>query len=101
MCQVCSPFCGKCKPPMEKPAQCQICFTFNKPENRICKKCGADMPKRITPKNGPSLCRYTDTICQTLCSLSAIVPKNGVAVRCAKDRKLNKHKKSPSVPNSQ
>lgn len=74
---ICNPYCGKCKPPKQRPMECPICGKLNNIELDLCKKCGAPVPK-IDYSTG--ICSYTGLKCVKPCGRYAIVPKEGLAL---------------------
>lgn len=68
---VCNPYCGKCRPPKEKPLICPACEAFNDPtlgEFGSCKACGALLPERQLPV--PEHCLVVDKVCANPCGRS-------------------------------
>lgn len=81
-CGVCRPFCGKCKPPMEKPLLCGNCGTYTfrkKAVDNKCKKCGAELPK---PDIKVVHCLNSDMLCANPCGRSIILPYDGITHHC-------------------
>lgn len=73
---VCNPYCGKCKPPKERPVICENCGALNElapDEPRICKKCGAMVPERVVPE--PLLCKVIGEWCANPCKRGEEVPR--------------------------
>ncbi len=71
MCWMCNPYCGRCRPPKEKPRSCsqcnKLCFDT---ERTTCEKCGAELPPRIKPQ--PAECLYAGVVCANPCGKSTI-----------------------------
>lgn len=65
---VCNPYCGKCRPPKERPLICPQCNRLNDPtqgEIDTCVVCGADLPERTLPV--PEYCNLIKEICNNPC----------------------------------
>ncbi|WP_144351148.1 hypothetical protein [Sporomusa termitida] len=80
MCWSCNPYCGGCKPPKEKPAPCPACGTYNFPERKNCKQCGADLPP---PKARPTvMCLYIGKLCANPCNKHKKPSQDGLVKTC-------------------
>jgi len=82
-CGGCNPFCGKCKPKMQKPVQCPFCKSWNMPKlikNNHCKKCGTDLSELIA--NPIIMCNFSGLMCARPCARYKVVPKDGLTRPC-------------------
>lgn len=81
---VCNPYCGRCRPPKEKPLLCVQCDTANFPDRGefgVCKKCGAELPERRLPI--PARCEHAGLICANPCGKSSEPQPLGRLVPCS------------------
>lgn len=81
-CGVCRPYCGKCKPPMEKPLCCSQCgiYTFrSKAIDNKCKKCGSQLPEPIYIV---VKCLRSGMLCANPCGKSKIRRDDGIVRNC-------------------
>lgn len=80
---VCNPYCGKCRPPLERPLVCPECETLNYPERgetEFCKKCGARLPEReIRPV---IRCSRSGLVCANPCGMNSVLPEDGGLAAC-------------------
>lgn len=74
---VCSPYCGRCKPPKESLMTCPNCQNVIDPEieynDGICAKCGAQLPPRQVWE--PIFCLKIKEWCARPCGMGKIEPK--------------------------
>lgn len=81
MCWSCNPYCGRCKPPKEKPRKCSTCGNYNFDVNAVrCEDCGEILPERIKPT--PAFCLQTQTMCPNPCGRSKVAPKDNKIIFC-------------------
>lgn len=80
MCWSCNPYCGGCKPPKEKPRACPVCGTYNFPEYKNCKKCGAELPP--PPKRPTVMCLYVEDLCANPCNKHKKPSQDGIVKTC-------------------
>lgn len=100
-CGICNPFCGKCKPPMERGLQCPNCGRFYFPEfspDLICKRCGTELPGR--PERKPAFCHYSGLVCAKPCVRHKIKDKDGVYRPCVYNTPLVKGSAGEAKPES-
>lgn len=91
-CGMCNPFCGKCKPPMERGLQCPQCGRYYFPEflqEMICKRCGAVLPER--GERQPAFCNYSGMMCAKPCARHKVISRDGIYRPCAYNTPLGKN----------
>ncbi len=67
-CQYCNPYCGKCRPPRERPRMCPSCSMVVFPEQgdlHACPRCGANLPEK--ERKRPAFCHNTGLVCANPC----------------------------------
>lgn len=82
-CGICNPFCGKCKPPMERGLICPSCGRYYFPEfmnELICKRCGKELPGREVRK--AEFCNYSGLMCAKPCARHKVISKDGTYRLC-------------------
>lgn len=85
-CGGCNPFCGKCKPKMQKPIQCTKCKGWNMPVlliNNHCRKCGFDLSELIT--DTVIRCNFSGLLCTRPCGRHKVKAKDGQFKPCAQN----------------
>lgn len=83
-CVVCNPYCGKCKPPKQKPVKCPACGKYNfldLMEDTKCIRCRADLP--IPPKPAIVKCLYSGLMCANPCKKHTKAYKDGSFMPCS------------------
>lgn len=67
-CHACNPYCGKCRPPKERPMICTECEKLNFVDEILddkCKYCGNTLPLRVKPK--VLFCGNSGLLCANPC----------------------------------